>query len=96
MCEEKDRAVPALCRPHHGDAPLDHTGGPYVPLPRLPTDRVRLFRLRTHFKDAVSLANHRRLFGGALRRGVRGAPGCLTILATGLSQPTAVCRPYAV
>ena len=53
-------------------------------------------RPRTRFNEVVSLAEQRRLFGGALGRGVRIAPGCLTTPATGLSQPTAACRPYAV
>ncbi len=47
------------------------------------------FRPRTRFNEAVSLATQRRLFGGALGRGVRATPGCLTTPAPGLPQPTA-------
>jgi len=46
-------------------------------------------RPRTHVNEAVALADQRRLFGGALGRGARAAPGGLTDQATGLSQATA-------
>jgi len=53
-------------------------------------------RPRTRFNEVVSLAAQRRLFGGALGRGVCAAPGGLTTLATALPQPSAACRPCAV
>jgi len=45
-------------------------------------------RPQTRFNEAVSLADQRRLFGGALGRGVRAAPGSLTDLVAGLPQAT--------
>jgi len=53
-------------------------------------------RPRTRFTEVVSLAEQRRLFGGALGRGVCAAPGALTTRATALPQPSAACRPCAV
>ena len=49
------------------------------------------FRPRTRFNDAVSLSEQRRLFGGALGRGARAAPGGL---AEGAGRPPAPTRAY--
>jgi len=53
-------------------------------------------RPRTRFNEPVSLAEQRRLFGGALGRGVRVAPGGLTDWVAGLPLPSTVCRTWAV
>ncbi len=53
-------------------------------------------RPRTRFNEAVSLADQRRLFGGALGRRVRAAPGYLTAQAAALPQDNDACRTSAV
>jgi len=47
----------------------------------------------SRFNEAVSLADQRRLFGGALERGVRAAAGCLTTRATTLPSPPPSAAP---
>jgi len=53
-------------------------------------------RPRTRFNEAVSLAAQRRLFGGALGRGVRAAASRLTTPAPALPQPNVACCSCAV